>query len=113
MKRRIKMSNNLHAHSKDPGFQAIYKVSKLEKENEALVKRINEELIPTIKELTETVNTLNRVGVVALLKLGGSFEISEEEFNSATREIQYVIDKDTNLATFSLKPLEEQKDEEK
>jgi hypothetical protein len=76
------MSNNLHSHSKDPGFQAIYKLSQLEKayddlleKNKQLVKSINEEYLPMIDNLVKDKQALVHVAIRAVAKLGGSFKL--------------------------------------
>ena len=103
------MGNNLRAHSKDPGFQATYKLSQYEKANEELVKtnkelvsRINDELLPTVKGLQEDNEMLGRLSILSLFELGGSITVSKESFNNAESKIVTSVDTENNELTFAL-----------
>jgi len=82
--------------------QLFYKNCKLEKANEELVNRINNELIPTVKQLTANNETLKRVLILSLFELGGSIELSHEDFNNASGRIQSKVDSDNKTTTFYL-----------
>jgi hypothetical protein len=87
----------------------LYKNTKLEKKNEELVNRINNELIPALKELTQDNGMLNRLAVRALAELGGSIDITEEEFDHISGRILTRMNEKDRSVTFMLEPKTEVK----
>jgi len=82
--------------------QLRYMNSKFEKINEEMVNRINNELIPTIKQLSKDKEILLRIVIQALFKLGGSIQISEDALNDVKGTLLTKFDSDTKIVTFSV-----------
>lgn len=80
--------------------QLLYKNSKLEKANQELMDRINNELIPEINKLRSANNLSAKITILTLFELGGFIEISHDDLNNTTGKIVSKVDPEKKITTF-------------
>lgn len=87
----------------------LYKCTKLEKANEEMVKRINEELLPAAKQSSENAEMFRRVAILSLVELGGAVQLTEDAINDVYCDLAVDINPETKIITVSIKNKPEEK----